>query len=82
MAEQRLAQKWEQDERYAQAWQEVWEWVRATRHVWTWEQAQEDATMVAFQFAENVLGEEEADEGTDAYFELAGECEEQMRLLF
>ena len=81
MAEQRLAQKWEQDERYAHAWQEVWEWVRATRHAWTWEQAQEDATMVALQFAEEILGEE-ADEGTDEYFELAGECEEQMRLLF
>ena len=82
MAEQRLAQRWEQDERYAQAWQEVWGMGTCNKTRLDMEQAQEDATMVAFQFAENVLGEEEADEGTDAYFELAGECEEQMRLLF
>lgn len=78
-------QKWEASENMAvrEAWQKVWEYVRAMRisgvgEDWAYT---DDAYLVASQFAEDILGEEQAYEFTDEYADLIDQCIEEMASL-
>lgn len=66
-----------------EAWQEVWEYVRAMRIAgadrdWVYT---DDAYLVACQFAEDILGEEQAEEFTAEYEDLMQKCLDEMASL-
>ena len=75
--------EWEQNPQIAPHWQEVWEQIRASRIGGCTEEwaDTDDAYNIAYEFAERVLGEEIADEGTDEFYDLVDECIEQIREL-
>lgn len=76
-------EEWERDTQIAPIWREVWEQIRASRIGGCTEEwaDTDDAYNVAYEFAERVLGEEIADEGTDEFYDLVDECIEQIREL-
>ena len=75
--------EWERDPQIAPHWQEVWEQIRASRIGGCTEEwaDTDDAYNLAYEFAERVLGEDVADEGTDEFYDLVDECIEQIREL-
>ena len=81
--EQRQIWEASEDMVVREAWQEVWECVLAMRIAgadrdWVYT---DDAYLVASQFAEDILGEEQAEEFTTEYEDLMQKCLDEMASL-